>query len=200
MNYTDKDPYAVMGLPYGAGREQIKKRYRELVKKYHPDLHPGDETAGAKMSEINEAYEAIRNGDVPYYSTSARTAPETSYDEEDILSFFSTGPGSESSSYGGYDAVDSAIARGDIHMAAVILNTLPRNTAKWHLYAAKLYSMSHDEDMAELHRNAAGRFAPDNGSRKEEGRSHRLRDVTAGVLLLMFLGYSLMYLMITLRA
>lgn len=191
-----------MGLPYGAGREQIKKRYRELVKKYHPDLHPGDETAGAKMSEINEAYEAIRNGDVPYYSTSARTAPETSYDEEDILSFFSTGPGSESSSYGGYDAVDRAIARGDIHLAAVILNSLPRNTAKWHLYAAKLYSMSHDEDMAELHRRAAGYYAPKDDPEENEERIHglRIRTFTALLLLLMFLGYSLMYLMITLRA
>ena len=48
-----------MGVPKTATEEQIKRAYRELAKKYHPDLHPGDKSAEAKFKEINEAYEVL---------------------------------------------------------------------------------------------------------------------------------------------
>ncbi len=56
-----KDYYAVLGVPKNATDVEIKKAYRELAKKYHPDLHPGDKTAEAKFKEINEAYEVLSN-------------------------------------------------------------------------------------------------------------------------------------------
>lgn len=59
-----QDPYKVLGLSYGASEEEVTKAYRKLVKKYHPDLHPGDKEAARKMSEINEAYEQIKSGNV----------------------------------------------------------------------------------------------------------------------------------------
>ena len=46
----------------GATDEEVIKAYRKLVKKYHPDLHPGDAEAAKKMSEINEAYDQIKSG------------------------------------------------------------------------------------------------------------------------------------------
>ncbi|PSM51712.1 DnaJ-like membrane chaperone protein [Campylobacter blaseri] len=62
-----KDPYKILGLQKGAKFEDVKKRYRELVRKYHPDILMGrgaDEEiieAGTKrLQEINEAYEEIR--------------------------------------------------------------------------------------------------------------------------------------------
>lgn len=55
------DPYTVLGLSPGASEEEIKAAYRRLAKKYHPDLHPGDQEAAKKMQEINAAYEALRN-------------------------------------------------------------------------------------------------------------------------------------------
>lgn len=55
------DPYTVLGLSPGASEEEIKGAYRRLAKKYHPDLHPGDQEAAKKMQEINAAYEALRN-------------------------------------------------------------------------------------------------------------------------------------------
>ena len=58
-----RDPYEVLGVPRGASEEEVTKAYRELAKKYHPDLNPGDENAAQKMSEINEAYDRIRKGD-----------------------------------------------------------------------------------------------------------------------------------------
>lgn len=55
------DPYKVLGVSPNASDEEIKKAYRDLAKKYHPDLHPGDKECERKMNEINAAYEQIKN-------------------------------------------------------------------------------------------------------------------------------------------
>ena len=55
------DPYKVLGVSPDASDEEIKKAYRSLAKKYHPDLNPGDEYAARKMKEVNAAYEQIKN-------------------------------------------------------------------------------------------------------------------------------------------
>jgi curved DNA-binding protein CbpA len=51
-----KDYYKVLGIPNTASNEQIRKRYLELVRQYHPDKHPGEEKVAKAFSEINEAY------------------------------------------------------------------------------------------------------------------------------------------------
>ena len=56
-----RDPYAVLGVSPDASDEEIKKAYRRLAKKYHPDLNPGDAVAAQKMQEVNAAYEQIKN-------------------------------------------------------------------------------------------------------------------------------------------
>jgi len=57
------DPYKILGVSPNADDQEITKAYRELAKKYHPDLNPGDVNAAARMQEINEAYDAIKKGD-----------------------------------------------------------------------------------------------------------------------------------------
>ena len=52
-----EDPYKVLGVSPSASDEEIQKAYRKLVKKYHPDVNPGDENAERKMREINAAYD-----------------------------------------------------------------------------------------------------------------------------------------------
>lgn len=59
-----KDPYEVLGVPRNASEEDIKKAYRELARKYHPDNYadnPLSDLASDKMQEINDAYDTIMN-------------------------------------------------------------------------------------------------------------------------------------------
>jgi len=58
------DPYKVLGVSPDASDEEIKKAYRELTKKYHPDLNPGDEHAAQVMNDVNTAYDMIKSGAV----------------------------------------------------------------------------------------------------------------------------------------
>ena len=60
MAATDfKDYYAILGLSKSASADEIKKNYRRLARKYHPDMNPGDRAAEARFKEINEAYEVL---------------------------------------------------------------------------------------------------------------------------------------------
>ncbi len=54
-----RDYYEVLGLQKGADDGAIKKAYRSLAKKYHPDLNPGDAAAEEKFKEVNEAYAVL---------------------------------------------------------------------------------------------------------------------------------------------
>ncbi len=56
-----RDLYKVLGLSKNATDEEIKKAYRKLARKYHPDLNPGDKKAEAKFKEVNEAYSILSN-------------------------------------------------------------------------------------------------------------------------------------------
>lgn len=58
------NPYEVLGVPEGADEDTIKRAYRELVKKYHPDKYvnnPLSDLAGEKIKEINKAYDILMN-------------------------------------------------------------------------------------------------------------------------------------------
>ena len=56
-----KDYYAVLGVPKTASKEEIKKAYRKLARKWHPDINPGDKTAEQKFKEISVAYDCLGN-------------------------------------------------------------------------------------------------------------------------------------------
>ena len=60
-----QDPYKVLGVSPDASDEEVKKAYRDLTKKYHPDLNPGDKKAAEKMNDINTAYDQIKSGNIP---------------------------------------------------------------------------------------------------------------------------------------
>ncbi|HKK12653.1 MAG TPA: DnaJ domain-containing protein, partial [Flavobacteriaceae bacterium] len=55
------DYYKILGLPKDASEKDIKKAYRKLARKYHPDLNPNDKVAEKKFKEVNEANEVLGN-------------------------------------------------------------------------------------------------------------------------------------------
>jgi DnaJ-class molecular chaperone len=61
MDY--KDYYKTLGVARGANADEIKKAFRKLARKYHPDVNPGDKRAEARFKEINEAYEVLSDPD-----------------------------------------------------------------------------------------------------------------------------------------
>lgn len=71
-----KNPYEVLGIREGADMDEIKRAYRKMAKAYHPDLHPNDPTANAKMQQINEAYDMLCNPD----KYRAQQQPRPDYD------------------------------------------------------------------------------------------------------------------------
>ena len=142
------DPYKVLGVSPDATDEEIKKAYRDLSKKYHPDLNPGDKSASDRMSEINAAYDMIQKG---YKSTS-------SYGSGSSYSSNYSSYGGNYSSYGGfggfggfnngyseanterneYRAAVNYIRNGMYKEALNVLNSVAttERDAKWYYYHA----------------------------------------------------------------
>lgn len=63
MAEEKRDYYEVLGLQKGASEDEIKKAFKTMARKYHPDLHPGDKEAEAKFKEVNEAYSVLSDAD-----------------------------------------------------------------------------------------------------------------------------------------
>lgn len=172
------DPYQVLGVPYNADEDEIKKKYRSLVKQYHPDLHPNDPEAAKKMSEINAAYEMIKSGEASAYrGGSSYTGGQTSSggysgaqsyqygDMDDFLnSFFGAfGFGTAASQMNEnevYEKVRRYIAEGDLASAESLLNRMVIRGGRWYYYAAQLCSMAGEYREAVRYADEARRFDP----------------------------------------
>ena len=63
MAEQKRDYYEVLGVQKGAGEDEIKKAYKKMARKYHPDLNPDNKEAEEKFKEVNEAYEVLSDSD-----------------------------------------------------------------------------------------------------------------------------------------
>ncbi|MDD6800350.1 MAG: molecular chaperone DnaJ [Firmicutes bacterium] len=98
MADTKRDYYEVLGLQKGAGEDEIKKAYRQLAKKYHPDMNPGDKDAEMKFKEINEAYAIL--------SDPEKRARYDQYGHEGVDPSMGGGGYGDFGGFGGFDFSD----------------------------------------------------------------------------------------------
>lgn len=155
-----QDPYKVLGVSRDASDEEIKKAYRRLAKKYHPDLNPGDEEAARRMKEINAAYEQIKN-------------PQTAHGGYGGYSGYGgyggyTGYGG----YGGYggqsgegryqQAAQQYILFGRYREALNVLASDPQKNARWYYLSALAHDGLGNQVMAMEQIRRAVSMEPDN--------------------------------------
>ena len=169
-----RDPYQVLGVPSTATDEEVKKAYRDLARKYHPDNYhdnPLADLAQERMKEINEAYEAVQ---------SQRKAARA---------------GGYSGGYGGYQAgyqsgyqsggsryqrIRMAISQGNLNLAEELLNAMADHDAEWSfLKGAICYRRGWLDEAWRYYQNAVN-MDPDNQEYQRaldiaEGRSTAYR-------------------------
>jgi len=86
---ADKDYYEVLGVAKGASADDIKKSFRKLAVKYHPDRNQGDAAAEDKFKEINEAYAVLSDPEKrKKYDTFGSSGFHQQYSQEDIFKGF----------------------------------------------------------------------------------------------------------------
>ncbi len=148
------DPYKILGLNSNATDDEVKKAYKNLAKKYHPDVTGNDPAAAKKMQEINAAYDAIMNhkGTGSYYSSGTRSY---AYDDSN-----------SDSDYGSIEmqaAINYINARRYIE-ALTALSSIPegKRGAKWYYLSAVAKGYSGDTQGARVDISKAISLEPGN--------------------------------------
>ena len=151
------DPYQILNIPPTATDEEVKRAYRNLARKYHPDNYhdnPLADLAQEKMKEINEAYDQIQK------QRKAASAASQSY---------SYGAGGYGEDYGGsaYGAgrlqqVRMAINRGDVSLAERLLAGVSEHDAEWNFLMGVVCSRRGWMDEAKRYLETAVQMDPNN--------------------------------------
>lgn len=114
-----KDYYEILGVSKNAADDEIKKAYRKLAKKYHPDVNPGNKEAEKRLKEINEAYEVLSDAQKRAQYDRVGTSPfETGF-----------GTGTPYTATGGFNIGDINFNHGDFE--DIFGDIFGRRTNKW---------------------------------------------------------------------
>lgn len=153
------DPYQVLGVKPDASDEEIKRAYRELARKYHPDNYqnnPLADLAEEKMKEINEAYDAVtkqRSGGQSYssggYSSSGASYQGSAYRQQS-----STDPTMAQ--------VRALINSGSLNQAEQLLRSSRNRTAEWYFLAGSIAYRRNYLDEAMQNYQVAVNMEPNN--------------------------------------
>ena len=123
-----KDPYSVLGVSQSASDDEIKKAYRDLARKYHPDNYqnnPLADLAEEKMKEINEAYDVItkqRSSGGPHQYASQGTYQQRSYGASNPT----------------FSRIRALINAGDLTGAERLLLEVPQKNGEWYFLSGSI--------------------------------------------------------------
>lgn len=135
------DPYKVLGVTPETSDDDVKRAYRELARKYHPDNYvnnPLSDLAEARMKEINEAYDMIMGS----RSGGAKQQPGGAYGQRQ--GGYQSSGGSYGSQYrksgsGAFAQVRAAINAGNLSLAEEMLQRSSTKDAEWHFLMGTVY-------------------------------------------------------------
>ena len=147
-----EDPYKILGVSPDASDEEIKRAYRALAKKYHPDRNPGDQEAARKMQEVNAAYEQIKNPQKQpgYGGYSGGYDPFGGFHQQQ----------SQEDQY--FQGARQYIRFRKFQEALNLLNNMTDRSARWYYYSALAHNGLGNQVTALEHIRRAVSMEPDN--------------------------------------
>ena len=107
QDWFEKDFYAILGVPSTASEAEIKKAYRKLARRHHPDKNPGDAAAEQKFKDIGEAHSVLSSKDQRKEYDAVRQMVRGG------ARFTAGGPGAQGGGSGGFEDIFSAFGGGD---------------------------------------------------------------------------------------
>ena len=129
------DPYQVLGVSRDASDDEIKRAYRRLAKKYHPDVNPGDPVAAKKMQQVNAAYEQIKNPEKA--QSNAGQGSYNPYGSYDPFGSYRQSYGGTAGGEGQYQqAAYQYIRFGRYREALNVLQSDSNHNARWYYLSA----------------------------------------------------------------
>lgn len=150
-----KDPYEVLGVSPSASDDEIKKAYRELARKYHPDNYqnnPLSDLAQEKMKDINEAYDAI---------TKNRGSSHSGYTSSGS-SYGNYGTGGSDTGSADFSRIRQMINAGQLDAAENLLNGIGSHSAEWYFLRGNIAQRRGWMDEAARNYQMACQMAPGN--------------------------------------